>query len=199
MPDKEESRLCMSKSINSMSAASNLGKMPYTDGPDMEHHQNLVTQLHGHGLPNITNHSANYDGQHQRHSQSHESETGELIDGDILLSQFHSDAIKQAGSGRYQLIATLIVGLGLAGHAIQVFAIPYIVPSAEVEFCIMENEKNWLGFITLIGIAIGAIICGGFAGRTGRRKCLISCLAISTVFSMIGAFMPTYGPFMMAR
>lgn len=189
--DKEEARLVMSKSLSSMSAASNLGKMPYTDGP--------FTHGYGpgnlHGLPNISDMS----NAAPRLSQSHESESGELIDGDILLSQFHADAIKQAGGGKYQIIATIIMGMGLAGHAIQVFAVPYIVPSAEVEFCIMENEKNWLSGITLIGMAVGGLIWGGLAGRTGRRKCLISCMAVSSVFSVIAAFMPTYGPFMMAR
>ncbi|XP_063699909.1 synaptic vesicle glycoprotein 2C-like isoform X3 [Culicoides brevitarsis] len=170
--------------------------MPYTDGP--------FTHGYGpgnlHGLPNISDMSTNNNNNNgQRLSQSHESESGELIDGDLLLSQFHADAIKQAGGGKYQLIATIIMGMGLAGHAIQVFGVSYIVPSAEVEFCIMENEKNWLSGITLIGMAVGGLIWGGLAGRTGRRKALISCMGVSSVFSVIAAFMPTYGPFMMAR
>uniref|UniRef100_A0A336N197 CSON009553 protein n=1 Tax=Culicoides sonorensis TaxID=179676 RepID=A0A336N197_CULSO len=48
-------------------------------------------------------------------------------------------------------------------------------------------------------MAVGSLIWGGLAGRTGRRKSLISCMAVSSVFSVIAAFMPTYGPFMMAR
>lgn len=73
------------------------------------------------------------------------------------------------------------------------------MPSAEVEFCILDNEKNWLGNITLLGLGVGALIWGGLADRTGRRKTLLSCLGVSGVFSVIAAFMPTYGPFMMAR
>lgn len=96
------------------------------------------------------------------------------------------------------------------------------MPSAEIEFCIMDNEKNWLSNITFLGLGVGALIWGGLAGRTGRRKALLSCLGVSTVFSgkqffhffgrikliifylkkmntVIAAFMPTYGPFMMAR
>jgi MFS transporter, VNT family, synaptic vesicle glycoprotein 2 len=80
-----------------------------------------------------------------------------------------------------------------------VYAIFYILPSAEVEYCIVDEQKSWLGNITLLGMGIGALIWGGLAGRSGRRKSLLSCLAVSGVFSVIAAFMPTYGNFMMAR
>lgn len=36
------------------------------------------------------------------------------------------------------------MGLGLAGHVIQVYSIFYILPSAEVEYCIFDDEKNWV-------------------------------------------------------
>jgi VNT family MFS transporter (synaptic vesicle glycoprotein 2) len=113
-----------------------LGTMPYTHGPQQQQQQQ---------------HSNNNSRQSQtstaRGSQSHESESGELIDynDDTILSQFHADAIKQAGFGKFQLIAAFITGLGLCGHAIQVYAVFYIIPSAEVEYCILDMEKNWLG------------------------------------------------------
>jgi MFS transporter, VNT family, synaptic vesicle glycoprotein 2 len=81
------------------------------------------------------------------------------------------------------LIASIVTGLGLSGHAIQVYAIFYILPSAEVEYCIVDEQKSWLGNITLLGMGIGALVWGGLAGRTGRRKALLSCLAVSGVFS----------------
>lgn len=89
----------------------------------------------------------------------------------------------QAGCGQFQMIASLIVGIGLSGHAIQVYSVFYIMPSAEVEFCILGNEKNWLRNITLVGLGVGALFWGGLAGRTGRRKTLLSCLGVSAVFS----------------
>lgn len=96
----------------------------------------------------------------------------------------------QAGCGRFQLIAALIAGLGLSGHAIQVYSVFYILPSAEVEFCILGGEKNWLGNITLVGLGVGSLIWGGLAGRSGRRKTLLSCLGVSAVFS--GKYLQIY-------
>lgn len=87
----------------------------------------------------------------------------------------------------------------MCGHAIQVYSVFYIMPSAEIEFCIRDAEMSWLANITLVGLGCGSLFWGGLAGRTGRRKTLLSCLVVSGVFSVIAAFMPTYGPFMMAR
>lgn len=39
----------------------------------------------------------------------------------------------------------LAVGLAIAGATLELFAIPFILPSAEIELCILPHEKNWLG------------------------------------------------------
>lgn len=63
------------------------------------------------------------------------------------------------------------------------YSVFYIVPSVEVEYCILDTERNWLGHVTLLGIGFGAVLWGALAGRSGRRKMLLSCLAVSGVFS----------------
>lgn len=206
--DSEEACLVRPHSPSLTGPSHPLGTMQYTHGPS--------------GGPQNTAPTSSQIHTSTRGSQSHESESGELIDynDEIVMSQFHADAIKQAGCGKFQLIAALVVGMGLAGHAIQVYAVFYILPSAELEYCILDNEKSWLGSITLLGLGFGAFFWGGLASRAGRRKALLSCLAVSAVFSgkiflnylnfilnyntlflfiVIAAFMPTYGPFMMAR
>lgn len=105
------------------------------------------------------------------------------LNDDIILSQFHADAIKQAGCGKFQFIATLIVGICLSGHVIQVYSIFYILPSVEVEYCILDEEKNWVSNITLLGIGCGSLFFSALASKNGRKKTLMSCLAISSVFS----------------
>ncbi|XP_055635000.1 synaptic vesicle glycoprotein 2A-like [Toxorhynchites rutilus septentrionalis] len=190
--DSEEACLVRPRSPSLTSSLT--GIMQYTQGlPSSQHHAPDNNTMNNHS-------SIHSQGSHST-ARGSQSESGELIDysDDVILSQFHADAIKQAGFGKFQLIASIISGLGLAGHAIQVYAIFYIIPSAEVEYCILDTEKSWLGSITLLGMAIGALLWGGLAGRAGRRKALLSCLAVCGVFSVIAAFMPTYGTFMMAR
>ncbi|XP_012289216.1 synaptic vesicle glycoprotein 2B isoform X2 [Orussus abietinus] len=104
-----------------------------------------------------------------------------------------------AGVGYFQLLAALCTGLSLAADTVEFFVVPYILPSAEVELCIEDNEKGWLGNITLVGLAIGALGWGGLGDRLGRRRALLSAMAVHTLFSSVAAFMPTYGTFMTAR
>lgn len=163
------------------------GGMPYTDGSN----------------PIESNRRQSSRQQRATSHQSQGNDDAYDINDDIILSQFHADAIKQvrklsdylsdketsriillqAGFGKFQCIASLIVGFGLAGHVIQVYSIFYILPSAEVEYCILDDEKNWVSNITLIGIGCGALLWGALAGKNGRRCALLSCLTVSSIFS----------------
>lgn len=156
------------------------GVMPYTDGRPSE--------------------SADAQPSSSSSFQTSRFENGPILDDDeTILDQFNSDAIKHAGFGPFQIIAALIAGLGLSTITIQVYAVYYILPSAELEFCIEENEKSWMQFITLIGLSIGAFFTGYFATMLGRKRAMLRFLLVSLVFSVVAAFMPKYWPFMMAR
>ncbi|XP_050730994.1 synaptic vesicle glycoprotein 2C-like isoform X2 [Eriocheir sinensis] len=131
------------------------------------------------------------------------TETGDELDyveSDApLLSQFHEDAIQQAGTGAFQRLLLLIVGLGLAADTIEIFVVAYVIPSAEVELCMSGTEKGWLAAITFIGMMIGAMIWGSLSDNVGRRRALLSALFINALFGIMTAFMPTYGNFMTTR
>ncbi|KAJ0170285.1 hypothetical protein K1T71_014213 [Dendrolimus kikuchii] len=130
-----------------------------------------------------------------------DGESGELLDynDSSVLEQFHEDALRQAGCGLSQARVLLATGLAVAGASLELCAIPFILPSAEIELCILLHEKNWLVMISLVGGSLGAVGWGVLAERLGRRRTLLSCLAVNAVFASIAAFMPTYGTFMMAR
>jgi VNT family MFS transporter (synaptic vesicle glycoprotein 2) len=38
----------------------------------------------------------------------------------------------------------LVSGLGLASDTVELFVIPYILPSAEFELCMNASQKTWL-------------------------------------------------------
>lgn len=56
----------------------------------------------------------------------------------------------QAGVGYFQIFAAFCTGLSLAADTVEFFVVPYILPSAEVELCIEDNEKGWLGKLSSI-------------------------------------------------
>ncbi|KAJ8704501.1 hypothetical protein PYW07_011689 [Mythimna separata] len=151
----------------------------------------------GAGEPGNTSHMAASPPDHTGDA----NESGELLDynDSSVLEQFHEDALRQAGCGLSQARVTLAVFLAISGASLELSAIPFILPSAEIELCILPHEKNWLVMISLVGGSLGAVGWGALSERLGRRRCLVSCLAVNAVFAAIAAFMPTYGTFMMAR
>lgn len=84
MSDESEEACLFNPKFSSLTGVSTSGGMPYTDGIQSDG-TNTSHQQH--------NARTNRAGS----QQSHESETGELIDynDEIILSQFHADAIKQ--------------------------------------------------------------------------------------------------------
>ncbi|XP_011861460.1 PREDICTED: synaptic vesicle glycoprotein 2B-like isoform X2 [Vollenhovia emeryi] len=104
-----------------------------------------------------------------------------------------------AGVGYFQILAAFCTGLSLAADTVEIFVVPYILPSAEVELCIEDSEKGWLGNITLVGLALGGLFWGGLGDRLGRRRSLLSAMSVHALFSGVATFMPTYGTFMTAR
>lgn len=129
-----------------------------------------------------------------------EDELMDCVDSDVsVLAQFHEDAIRQAGFGYSQWILLLVSGLGLLADATELLIIPFILPSAEVELCMDASRKTWLRGITFLGMMVGGVVWGNLSDRMGRRRTVLSALGVNAVFSVIAAFMPTYGTFMTAR
>ncbi|XP_048489400.1 synaptic vesicle glycoprotein 2C [Plutella xylostella] len=129
------------------------------------------------------------------------NDSGELIDYDDAnaLDLFHEDAMRQAGFGLYQLRVFLAGGLGVMSCALELAAIPLILPQAEQELCILPHEKTWLMTISMLGVCGGAWAWGGVAALAGRRRALLSALAVHATFAAVAAFTPTYPTNMMAR
>ncbi|XP_054722226.1 synaptic vesicle glycoprotein 2C-like [Uloborus diversus] len=114
-------------------------------------------------------------------------------------AKFHEHLLEQAGFGAFHILVLLMAGLALAADAVELFAVGYILPSAEHELCMDEYQKGWLGTISFIGMMIGAILWGIMGDRLGRRRTLLTALASNGIFGVIAAFMPTYSLLMITR
>ncbi|CAH0599760.1 unnamed protein product [Chrysodeixis includens] len=186
---EEHACLVRARSDSEGSSKHSFGTMTYTE--------DRLSGTEGGGEPGNTSHTATSPPDHAADA----NESGELLDynDSSVLEQFHEDALRQAGCGLSQVRILWAVGLAVAGASLELAAIPFVLPSAEIELCILPHEKNWLVMISLVGGSIGAVGWGALAERLGRRRTLVSCLAVNAVFAAIAAFMPTYGTFMMAR
>ncbi|CAG9794224.1 unnamed protein product [Diatraea saccharalis] len=187
---KMEEQACLVRARSDSETSSKLSfgsisrTMAYTD--------DRLTATEGAGEPGNTVNMAASAPDHTTES----NESGELLDYNdcSVLEQFHEDALKQAGCGLSQARVLLACGLAIGGSALELAAIPFILPSAEIELCILRHEKSWL-----VGASLGSVGWGALCERLGRRRTLLSSLAVNAVFAAVAAFMPTYGTFMMAR
>jgi len=64
----------------------------------------------------------------------------------------------QTGVGYFQIFAAFCTGLSLAADTVEFFVVPYILPSAEVELCIEDSEKGWLGKILYFFLQINKFV-----------------------------------------
>ncbi|XP_013136609.1 PREDICTED: synaptic vesicle glycoprotein 2C-like [Papilio polytes] len=140
------------------------------------------------------------------------NESGELLDynDSSVLEQFHEDALRQAGCGLSQARVLLAVTLAIAGSSLELAAIPFVLPSAEIELCILPHEKNWLGMLTNIAAfmptygtfmmarfcssigsggtsSVGYTYCGEWCARARRRRALALLAAGAAAGALLAA------------
>lgn len=119
--------------------------------------------------------------------------------GASLRQQFHADALKQIGFGRYQIFLIITTGIALATQVAQLFSLHFIMPSIDLEFCMTTLQKQTLLHSNLIGACFGAIFTSGCAELFGRKKTLLTCFICMITFSIVAAFMPVFRFFGSAR
>ncbi|CAK1548821.1 unnamed protein product [Leptosia nina] len=190
-----EEHACLVRARSDSESSSKLGSFG-SIAHTMAYTEDRLTGVEGGGEPGNTNTLAAAPP-----DNNDVNDSGELLDynDSSVLEQFHEDALRQAGCGLSQGRVILAVGLAVIGSALEMSSIPFVLPSAEIELCVLPHEKNWLVMISIMGGSLGAVGWGALGERLGRRRALLSALAVNSVFAAIAAFMPTYGTFMMAR
>lgn len=76
--------------------------------------------------------------------------SGSPMGGQALVG-FHEDALAQAAVGRAQLLLALVLGLALAADCSELVIIGFVLPAAELQLCIGQHRKHWLGKYIFIG------------------------------------------------
>lgn len=115
-----------------------------------------------------------------------------------LLGQFHQDALTQVGMGSYQWLLGVTAGLCFMADGVQVFILPFLIPSIQAEMCLDDTQVPWLNGISMLGLLIGALSCS-LGDHIGRRSLLIFALILHLLFNVGAAFAPTFGVFMTSR
>ncbi|MGW3547467.1 MFS transporter [Janibacter hoylei] len=93
----------------------------------------------------------------------------------------------------------LIGGLGYLFDAWDIALNGFLTPLVGLEFDLAPGERGYVATANLIGMAVGAITWGSIADRLGRKRAFSITLMIFALFSVLGAFSPSYGVFLAFR
>ena len=95
----------------------------------------------------------------------------------------------------------LIIGIGIAWlfDAMDVGMLSFVIAALHKEWQLSTVEMGWIGSVSSIGMAVGAILFGMMADRFGRKAILILTLVVFSIGSGISAFATGYGIFLVLR
>ena len=75
----------------------------------------------------------------------------------------------------------------------------FVIAALHKEWQLSTVEMGWIGSVSSIGMAVGAILFGMMADRFGRKAILILTLLVFSIGSGISAFATGYGIFLVLR
>ena len=95
----------------------------------------------------------------------------------------------------------LIIGIGIAWlfDAMDVGMLSFVIAALHKEWQLSTVKMGWIGSVSSIGMAVGAILFGMMADRFGRKAILILTLLVFSIGSGISAFATGYGIFLVLR
>lgn len=111
------------------------------------------------------------------------------MQGDIMTGTNHQSERKLLG----------VAGLAWLFDAMDVGMLSFIIVALKAEWDLNEAQMGWIGSISSIGMAVGALIFGIMADRIGRRNVLILTLLVFSLGGGLSAAAAGLGLFMVLR
>ncbi|MBZ2405056.1 MFS transporter [Liquorilactobacillus hordei] len=93
----------------------------------------------------------------------------------------------------------LTTGMAWLFDAMDVGMLSFIIAALKTEWNLSESQMGWIGSISSIGMAVGAIFFGILADRFGRKDILIITLLLFSITTGFSAFTTTYALFLILR
>ncbi|MFT8884222.1 MAG: MFS transporter [Liquorilactobacillus hordei] len=93
----------------------------------------------------------------------------------------------------------LTTGMAWLFDAMDVGMLSFIIAALKTEWNLSESQMGWIGSISSIGMAVGAIFFGILADRFSRKDILIITLLLFSITTGFSAFTTTYTLFLILR
>jgi MFS family permease len=102
------------------------------------------------------------------------------------LRKLASANLADAGSGRFQIMAAIVLGLANCSDAVELLAVSFILPRIDTT----REDRAFISAGTFVGMLIGGFTAGVLADSFGRRNTLCYSLVINALFGALSAASP---------
>ena len=92
-----------------------------------------------------------------------------------------------------------VIGTAWLFDAMDVALLSFIMPLIKVEWSLSPAQIGYVSAVTSLGMIFGALFCGYFADRFGRKNVMIATLLIFSISNLVLAFTSNVNSFMLVR
>lgn len=102
------------------------------------------------------------------------------------------DALEKTGFGKFNFILILLSGAILSAVFLETVSINVILPVAQCDIQMTNQNKGLLSAVGFIGIIVSSHLWGFLADTRGRKSVIVSTLLIAFVITIVSAFTQSY-------
>lgn len=109
------------------------------------------------------------------------------------------EAMMLTGFGKYNIKNMLLSGIILMGMIMETLGLSYVMPAAQCDLELSQQQKGWLGAIPFVAIILTSHMWGWLADTKGRKPIMLISMTISVILSALSSFSPNLIVFAVLR
>lgn len=102
------------------------------------------------------------------------------------------DALEQTGYGKFNITAIVLTGAILASVFLETVSINIILPVAQCDLQMTNQNKGLLSAVGFMGIIVSSHLWGFLADTRGRKMIIVVTLFVAFVITIISSFTQSY-------
>lgn len=102
------------------------------------------------------------------------------------------NALEKTGFGKFNVALIVLAGAILAAVFLETVSINIILPVAQCDLQMTNQNKGLLSAVGFIGIIVSSHLWGFLADTRGRKMIIVSTLFIAFVITIISSFTQSY-------
>lgn len=107
--------------------------------------------------------------------------------------------MNETGFGSVQIQLVAIGALVLIAALNETIGTSFFLPASECDLQLTTSDKGFLSGMTFLGVTVSSYFWGFLGDTKGRRWVMLNALVLSSMFSILSAFMKNFSLFVVCR